>query len=320
MTVHRGHRKPFGLVEGVVFITLILFSAAIANSPVYYGQIEENAPVGSVVAGVVLPLGKWCNETSSGKLKSTLHGQNASDFFLVCSSTTGLVLKTAKSLDRELKSRYLVKTYLCHVNEVKIKIEVLDRNDNPPEFITTKQIIEIDELVPIKTELLRIMAHDADSGKNGDIRFYMLPNPNLHVVPQTGQVLWVRSLPAPGIVDAFVYARDDGDPALLSDPLQLRVSVRSASLTPQTRRTRAVSEEHYYTVTLSEHTRVGDIIFNVPDQKFEEKRFEVLSVEAGSPVRLDPETGRVYLAHELRSSTEVVVKVQNARGKHVLHP
>ncbi|XP_062848374.1 neural-cadherin [Trichomycterus rosablanca] len=303
-------------MNGVVFITFILFSAATANSPVYYGQVEENAPVGTVVAGLVLPFGKGCNDSSSDKLKSTLHGQNASDFSLVYSSETGLFLKTAKSLDRELKSRYLVKAYLpsCALNEVDIEIKVLDRNDNPPQFITTKQIIEINALTPIKTELLRLRAQDADSGENGAIRFYTSPNPNIHIVPKTGQILLVRSLPAPTILDVSVHARDNGDPALQSDQIQLRISVRSAPLTAKIRRSRAVSEEHYYTVTLSEHTRVGNVIFNVPDQKFEEKRFEVVSVEVGSPVRLDRETGRVYLTHELTSSTEVVVKVQNARG------
>lgn len=79
------------------------------------------------------------------------------------------------------------------------------------------------------------------------------------------------------------------------------------------RKPRAVSEEVSYTVTVSEDVKVGDLIFTVPDQKFEKKWFEVVS-EGNSPIQMERDSGRVYLAHRLVSATEVMVKIHNMRG------
>lgn len=302
----------------VIFLSL---SVVTSNPIVYYVEVEENTPVGSVV----LHFGRECNESSSVRLGSTLLGENASDFSIFYSAETGFLLKTAKSLDRELKSRYEVNALLpgCALNEVAMIIEVLDKNDNPPQFITTSERIEIDELTAVGSELLRLSAQDQDAGRNGAITFLMSPNPNIHVVPKTGQVLLVRSVRAPSNLTVPVYARDNGDVALQSEPLQLHIVVTSARLTAKEnrgRRTRAVSEELSYTVALSEYAEAGDVIFIVPDQKFEEKRFELMSPESGSSVRVERETGRVYLMHKLTSSIQAVVKILNARGKAALLP
>lgn len=303
------------------FLAIVLWLSIVTASPgVYYEEVEENAPVGSVV----LHFGRECSESASVGLRGTLLGENASDFSLFYSAETGFILKTAKSLDRELKSRYEVKALLpgCALNAVAIHIEVLDKNDNPPQFISPAERIEIDELTAVGSELLRLSAQDKDAGRNGAITFITAPNPNIHVVPKSGQVVLVRSVRARAHLSVPVYARDNGDVVLQSEPLQLHIRVTSARLTAKEtrggRRPRAVSEELSYTVALSEYAEAGDVIFTVPDQKFEEKRFEVLSPEAGSPVRVERETGRVYLTHQLTSSLQVVVKIRNARGKEAL--
>lgn len=82
----------------------------------------------------------------------------------------------------------------------------------------------------------------------------------------------------------------------------------------QGRKARAVSEELSYTVTVSENVKVGDLIFTVPEQRFEKKWFEVLS-EGNVPVQMERESGRVYLAHRLVTTAEVTVKIHNMRGK-----
>ncbi len=79
------------------------------------------------------------------------------------------------------------------------------------------------------------------------------------------------------------------------------------------RKPRTVSEEVSYTVTVSEDVKVGDFIFTVPDQKFEKKWFEVVS-DGTSPVQMERDSGRVYLAYRLMSPAEVMVKIHNMRG------
>lgn len=321
MKTRRRETKLLGCVDAGFLVIFLSFSVVSGNPVVYKEEVEENAPVGSVV----LHLGCECNESSSERLSGSLLGEKASDFSLSCSARTGLLLKTAKSLDRENKSRYEMNALLpgCAFDAVAINIEVLDKNDNPPQFITTSESIEIDEFTAVGSELLRLRARDKDAGRNGAITFITSPNPNIHVVPKTGQVVLVRSVRAPSNLTVAVYARDHGDVVLQSEPLQLHITVTSARLTANEqsiRRVRAVSEKLSYIVALSEYAGAGDVIFTVPDHKFEEKRFELLSPEAGSPVRVERDTGRVYLMHRLTSSVQVVVKILNARGKAATLP
>lgn len=313
MKTRRRETKLLACLDLVIFL---LLSAVSANTVVYEAEVEENAPVGSVV----LHFGCECTEWSSHGLQRSLIGENASDFSLSSSAKTGFLLKTTKSLDRELKARYEMYALFpgCALHTVAINIEVLDKNDNPPQFITTRTSIEIDELTAVGSELLRLRARDKDAGRNGAITFTTSPNPYIHVVPKTGQVLLVHSVRAPSTLTVACYARDNGNVVLQSEPLQLHITVTSARLTAKERRgrrVRAVSEELRFTLALSEYAEAGDVIFTVPDQKFEQKRFELLSPEAGSPVRVERDTGRVYLMHRLTSSIQVVVKILNARGK-----
>ncbi|TTA40571.1 Neural-cadherin [Bagarius yarrelli] len=316
MKTRQREAKLLGCIDAGFLAFFLLVSVVATNPIVYHGEVEENAPVGSVV----LHFGLKCNESGSVRLGSTLLGENASDFSLSYSAKTGFLLKTAKSLDRELKSRYDLHALLsgCELNSAAVVIEVLDKNDNPPQFSTTTETIKIDEFTAIGSELLRLSAQDKDAGRNGAITFITSPNPNIHVVPKTGQVFLIRSVHAPSNLSVPVYARDNGEPVLHSESLQLHVVVTQARLTSKDskeRRTRAVSEDLSYTVALSEYAEAGDVIFTVPDQKFEKKRFELLSPEAGSPVRVEWESGRVYLLHKITSSIQVVVKILNARGE-----
>lgn len=319
MKTRRRETKLLGCMDAGFLAIFLSFSVVTSNPVVYYVEVEENAPVGSVV----LLFGRGCNESSSLRVGSTLLGENATDFSIIFSTKTGFIMKTAKSLDRELKSMYELDALLpgCALNEVAIIIEVRDKNDNPPQFITTNERIEIDELTAVGSELLRLSAQDKDAGRNSEITFTTSPNPNIHVVPKTGQVFLVRSVRAPSDLTVPVYARDHGDVVLQSEPLQLHIVVTSARLAAKEhrgRRRRAVSGELSYTVKLSEYAEAGDVIFTVQDQKFEEKRFELLSPESGSSVRVERETGRVYLTHKLTVSIQVMVKILNARGKAAL--
>ncbi len=213
---------------------LILF-LAISNvhSAVFYGQIEEGAPAGTVVAGFLFPLGDKCKELNLAALKTVLTGEDSSDFSLEYLDNAEFVLKTTKTFDRESKSSYTVSARLPRCSktaeEVSVKIEILHKNNNARQFNIT-------------------------------------------------------------------------------DRIEILTEVKS-----RVRKPRTVSEEVSYTVTVSEDVKVGDFIFTVPDQKFEKKWFEVVS-DGTSPVQMERDSGRVYLAYRLMSPAEVMVKIHNMRG------
>ncbi|XP_049902259.1 neural-cadherin [Epinephelus moara] len=296
----------------------VCLSAQPGHPARYFGQIAENSPAGTPVDGVVLPVG--AGGCPGADLNASLTGDYASDFRLVHyrgyrDHRGHLGLVSAKALDREFIAMYELTVQLparCLRRPVAVQVEVSDRNDNIPRFTSGNQTAEVHELTPLGTEVARFDAKDGDAERNGRVTFYASPESHLlHVVPQTGQVRLVGSLLGVSQVTLRLYVNDGGDVALIGGPVFLRVNVRRSSRA--LRRPRALTEELTYTVTVPDHVRVGDLVFTVPDQKFEQRWFEVMS-EADSPVQIERDSGRLYLARSLREPAEVVVKIQNLRA------
>nr|XP_015212998.1 PREDICTED: neural-cadherin-like isoform X3 [Lepisosteus oculatus] len=318
-------RKTVDLSENLTTLMIfIILSVELSNAAltVYYGQVEENAPAGTQVEGLLIPVWKKCpGLIRKSVLDFTLEGENASDFHPDYHGEGRLLLKTTKTLDRELKAVYdLTATppvSVCSNTTVRIEIKVLDLNDNRPRFIKKSQILEIDELTPIGAELMQLSALDRDSGENGRIAYYAFPpNELLFVVPKNGRVILVKSLIGRKTITLCAFSKDNGNIALQSEPVTFQFKVRRPDVegnSCEVRKPRAFSEEMFYTVSVSEDVKVGDMIFSVPDLKFEKKWFEVIS-EADSPVQIERDSGRLYLAQKLKSAADVIIKIQNVEG------
>lgn len=302
----------------IIFCIFISLAAAKANPRIYYGKIAENAPAGSVVRGILVPFGEKCHESNWTDHPATvLRGTDVSDFHLVSYHGKGFALLTTKTLDREVKPMYIFSAVApsCFDSPVEIEVEVIAANhNNKLYFRSDSERIEVNNLKPLGSELTRIRALiDSDADRNADVRYYVFPpNKYIHVIPKTGQVMLVHSLETVNNTTALVYARDQRDDSAESEPLALHIDVQRT--VPKVRKPRAVSEDLFYTVTVSEDVKIGDMVFTVPDQKFDKKWFEVIS-EADAPVQIERDSGRLYLAQRLKSTTEVVVKIQNMRGK-----
>ncbi|XP_030606404.1 neural-cadherin [Archocentrus centrarchus] len=288
------------------------------HSARYFGQIAENSPAGTPVEGVVIPV--TAASCLGANLSTSLKGDYASDFKLIHhrghrDHRGQLGVVSAKALDREFIAMYELMVELptpCMRRRAVVEIEVSDKNDNIPRFTSGNRTVEVDELTPPGTELTRFDAKDGDAERNGQVTFYASPDLYLiHVDPQTGQVILVGSLLGVSQVTLRLYVKDGGDVALIGEPVFLHINVRRPTLAR--RMPRALSEELTYTVTVPDHVRVGDLVFTVPDQRFDQRWFEVIS-EADSPVQIERDSGRLYLARSLHEPAEVVVKIQNLRG------
>uniref|UniRef100_A0ABD2XEJ9 Cadherin domain-containing protein n=1 Tax=Trichogramma kaykai TaxID=54128 RepID=A0ABD2XEJ9_9HYME len=89
-------------------------------------------------------------------------------------------ISLARALDREQRDSYQLTVVAEDAAPVPsqrlsssalVHIDVLDENDNQPQFVDTKASISVPENAPINVELLRFRARDADLGANGELSF-----------------------------------------------------------------------------------------------------------------------------------------------------
>ncbi|XP_031558160.1 protocadherin Fat 4-like [Actinia tenebrosa] len=147
------------------------------NSPVftrsYYSfSISEEVSVRTAVGSV-----KAIDQDSgdNGRLTYTILGLDKEVFAVNPSSG---VLTLRQKLDREAVEYYVLNitaTDNGHFNKysasVSVYVNVLDVNDNPPEFDQAFYHGEVKEDAPLLTHVTFVVARDEDSGTNGQIKY-----------------------------------------------------------------------------------------------------------------------------------------------------
>ncbi|XP_052795491.1 protocadherin beta-16-like isoform X2 [Mya arenaria] len=106
---------------------------------------------------------------------------DVSHFELVVNMTTNTVnLNLVKELDHETKSRYQLHVLAkdagnpIRTGTLTVDIEVIDENDNKPEFEHSKLNISVTEDISVGKSIVTLKASDKDSGKFGQVQYALL--------------------------------------------------------------------------------------------------------------------------------------------------
>ncbi|XP_071879532.1 protocadherin gamma-A5-like [Anas platyrhynchos] len=144
-------------------------------------------------------------------------------------------LVLAKALDREEAAFHELVLRASDGGEpartgtARIRVSVLDANDNAPVFSQAVYAVRVPEDVPVGTTLLTLTATDADEGINGDVKYSLKKitekaSKMFHLDPETGSIRLVRTLDfeESDSYELGVQARDSGE---LFDTAMVSISV-----------------------------------------------------------------------------------------------
>ncbi|KAK6480095.1 neural-cadherin-like [Huso huso] len=328
------------------FISSVLGDQTELRKPFFHGHVFENSPPGSKLNGLSIPIKridpqKWCSEV--GAVHLILLGEGSAAFHMYYHHKHGhILMKTTKSLDREVQSEYVLQLGICcqscssKVSIVAavalLKVDVLDINDHEPTFNNTNIKITLDDATALRSVVYKVTAWDADTGKNAELFYSIQPkNGNFYVVPKTGEVLLVDSILGLASPIKFdVFTRDHGKPALTSPKMEVEIFPRRWSLAA------AKTEDHYpgllkkrrsllqsenpVVITVSEDASIGSVVMSLNPIRFKSASFELMypPVE-NSPVTVTRDTGDIVIARRLDRETEpaveITVKIQDKRGE-----
>lgn len=129
--------------------------------------LTENSPPGAVITRLKLAQ----NITGSYRIVS---GDIEDPQFTINNQGE---LRLAKSLDRELKDQHLI-GILAETDSsppltamAEILLHVQDENDHAPIFESNPYVLSLAENIEKGSSIMKVNAHDADSGSNGDVRY-----------------------------------------------------------------------------------------------------------------------------------------------------
>ncbi|NWI09041.1 PCDGA protein, partial [Crypturellus soui] len=144
-------------------------------------------------------------------------------------------LVLAKALDREKNAFHeLVLRALdggdpARTGTMRIRVVVLDANDNAPVFIQAVYRVRVREDMPVGSELLTVSATDADEGKNGEIKYTVqifseMASEAFRLNTETGDITLIEELDfeKTALYELEVQAQDGGD---LSDMTKVVIEV-----------------------------------------------------------------------------------------------
>ncbi|NWI51010.1 PCDGD protein, partial [Calyptomena viridis] len=135
--------------------------------------VPEDAPIGTVVA--VLNVNDP-DSGENGQVSCELSGESPLSI-LASPGGSYKVLVLAKALDREEAAFHeLVLTASdggdpARTGTARIRVTVLDANDNAPVFSEAEYTVRVPEDVPVGSVLVTVTASDTDEGLNGHVKY-----------------------------------------------------------------------------------------------------------------------------------------------------
>lgn len=225
-------------VKVKVFVTDVNDNAPKFIRAPYKVQISEGSANGTQVLRLYTT---DADEGLNGDVFYSIVNGNAEKRFEIDEATGQITL--ARSLDRETNSKYML-TVLAHdagitkqlTSTTTVTIDVLDENDNAPEFTQTNSRISVIETTPINTELIQFRATDADLGVNSEVVYSITAGnrkDTFHIDPATG-VLYLHKQLDYEELSAYqlnITASDNGNPRLFTTIL-FSISVEDANDNP----------------------------------------------------------------------------------------
>ncbi|XP_057655100.1 cadherin-related tumor suppressor [Diorhabda carinulata] len=192
----------------------------------YKVQISEGSTTGAQVTRLYTT---DADEGLNGDVFYKIIGGNDDGHFEIDESTGQITL--LRPLDRETTSKYVLKVIAHDAGLMKqltstttVSIDVLDENDNAPEFTQSESRISVNEMTLVNTELIKFKATDADLGVNSEIVYSITAGnrkDTFHIDATTGVLYLHKPLDFEELTayQLNVTASDNGNPRLSTNIL-----------------------------------------------------------------------------------------------------
>ena len=298
-------------------------NAPVFSHEVYDVQVPETAPVNTPLIKLKVT---DADEGKNALVSLEIVGGNEGGEFYV-NADTGM-LYTAVLLDAEKRALYTLTVSAVDQgnagtrkqSSAKVKINVVDTNDNDPTFDQSEQLVWVDENEPAGTSVVKVTAKDRDSGENAYISYSI---DNIEKVPfeidpftgvvRTKQVLNYETMKREYLL--AIRASDWGLPYRRQTEMQLRIKLRDVNDNrPQFEKVDCIGHVPRYVPIGSEIITVSAIDFDAGNII----SYRIVSGNEDSCFSLDSVSGILSVACDLKDVkvSERIINVTATDGTH----
>ncbi|XP_029020631.1 protocadherin-20 [Betta splendens] len=278
------------------------------SRPHYQLEVEENNPPGAALLQV---RASDADGGANGRVTYRLH-EHAPPVFSVDPASGQL--SVSASLDREQQGAHTLTVFARDSgsppleSEATISILVLDQNDNAPVFLTPHFIFFIPENVPPLAPVGKLGVADLDEGGNGNIELRVVNSSGPFVVDDTqGTLRATTSLDreTEDRYELYLLASDHGRPAALTSSARVTIFVEDIN---DNQPKVILPSSNCSCLTVSPATTAGATVTKIyavdEDSGSNSEITYALAapepVPSSSPFQLDPRSGDITLAQQLR--------------------
>ncbi|XP_075448649.1 protocadherin Fat 3 isoform X3 [Ascaphus truei] len=313
----RGVVPLFCTIEVYIEVEDVNDNAPLTSDPIYYPTVLENSPkdVSVLQIQAVDP-----DSNSSDKLIYRITSGNPQNFFAI-NAKSGLITTTSRKLDREQQAEHFLEVTvsdggpLSKQSTVWVVVQVLDENDNKPQFPEKVYQIKLPERDRKKRgePIYRAFAFDKDEGPNAEISYSIVDgneDGKFFIDPKTGMVSSRKQFSAGSYDILTIKAVDNGRPQK-SSTARLHIEwIKKPPPSPIP----LTFDEMFYNFTIMESDKVTEIVGVVTVQPSNIPLwFDVEGGNLDSTFDIEKGVGTIIIAKpldaELRSTYNMTIEV-----------
>ncbi|XP_072315573.1 protocadherin-16-like [Eucyclogobius newberryi] len=281
----------------------------------YNVTVKEDAAPGTCILEVT------ATDADAGSFGSLSYSLSSSSPLFSIHKGTGQICTTAP-LDRDqgLASYDLTVTALDGgglSSVAYVKVDVDDINDNAPNFYPLMYEVSLSTQSTPGTSVVRVTAHDPDSGENGRITYRTVPggaSPYFTLNKDTGVISLSRSVYGKAnTITPMVISAQDGGGLLAPVHARVNISVVAGLVAPP------VFQQAQYYFTVSEDVLRGTVVGTVQaSAKIGTSQEISYTISSGDPAgyfTVDPDSGALRtnrsLDHEAQPSLDLEVQARS---------
>uniref|UniRef100_A0A5F8H1R8 Protocadherin Fat 3 n=1 Tax=Monodelphis domestica TaxID=13616 RepID=A0A5F8H1R8_MONDO len=259
----RGVVPLYSTIEVYIEIEDVNDNAPLTSEPIYYPVVMENSPKD---ISVIQIQAEDPDSSSNEKLTYRITSGNPQNFFVI-NIKTGLITTTSRKLDREQQAEHFLEVTVTDggsspkQSTVWVVVQVLDENDNKPQFPEKVYQIKLPERDRKKRgePIYRAFAFDKDEGPNAEISYSIVDGNDdgkFFIDPKTGMVSSRKQFTAGSYDILTIKAVDNGRPQK-SSTARLHIEwIKKPPPSPVP----LTFDEPFYNFTVMESDRVTEIV------------------------------------------------------------